>query len=79
MLKKKKIKDDKIERMESLHSSKISDSNHFEFQNDADFLRISSFTETPKSAIGILGKIMQELPDFQGVSVRESKKSEFFW
>lgn len=81
MLKKKKIRDDKSDRIESLSSSKSSEANlfNFELQNDAEFMKISAFSETPKSAINVLGRIVQGLPDFQSVSAKETKKSEIFW
>lgn len=68
-----------MERIESLSSSKSSDVNQFEYQNDAEFMKISSFSENPRSAINVLGRVVQGLPDFQAVSAKEVKKSEVFW
>lgn len=53
--------------------------NQFEFANDPDFLKISSFCENPKNAVKILSKIMHSLPDLNNSLTRENSKSESFW
>jgi len=46
-------------------------SNNMDLTNDEDFLKITSFCQNTRTAVKMLGKIAQTIPEIQGPRIDE--------
>ena len=46
---------------------------------DEEFLRIVGFCQNPETAVKMLGKIIQSVPEMKGPRIDEEERSEQFW
>lgn len=47
--------------------------------NDDEMARVTSFCQNPKTAVKMLGRIMQTIPNISGPRIDEEERSEQFW
>ena len=67
--KKRKIIEEANEKM---NKAKLNiDTNHPDLINDEEFVRITSFCQNPKTAVKMLGKIIQTIPEIKGPRIDE--------
>lgn len=62
--KKRKLQDEVEDKLERARN--VVDLSQFEYVDDEEFCKVTAFCQNPKTAIKILGKIMQTMPDIKG-------------
>jgi hypothetical protein len=50
-----------------------------DFANDDEIARVTSFCQNPKTAVKMLGRIIQTIPNINGPRIDEEERSEQFW
>ena len=65
---------------EKLNQAKCSPEHSWsDIVKDEDFLKITSFCQNPQTAVKMLGRIIQTVPEIKGPRIDEDERSEQFW
>lgn len=64
---------------ERLSKAKMGTDMQVDLVNDDELARVTSFCQNPKTAVKMLGRIIQTIPNICGPRIDEDERSEQFW
>jgi hypothetical protein len=76
MAKRRRILEEAEERLSKV---KMGGETQVDLTNDEELARVTSFCQNPKTAVKMLGRIIQTIPNISGPRIDEEERSEQFW
>jgi hypothetical protein len=74
-LKRRRILEEAEERLAKARAGE----GQVDMVNDDELARVTNFCQNPKTAVKMLGKIIQTIPNISGPRIDEEERSEQFW
>lgn len=60
-------------------SAQNADLNEFVYARDRDFLKITEFCKSTQTAVNILTKLLEVIPNLNNPNLEQKERSEIFW
>lgn len=74
-LKRRRIMEEAEERLGKARAGEV----QVDMVNDDELARVTNFCQNPKTAVKMLGRIIQTIPNISGPRIDEEERSEQFW